>query len=80
MPATAEQVVRVIHQMEQPITFSQGWNITVVKEYAPGHVIFGMDEPGYLIADIGSTQINALGETARFQQEESKQAAPQLTM
>ena len=29
------QVLGVSHLMEQPIAFGQ-WNITVVKEYAPG--------------------------------------------
>ena len=46
----------------------------MVNEFAPSQVIFGMDEPGYLIADLSSAQ----SESARF--EESKQAAPQLTM
>ena len=69
--------------MEQPIAFGQ-WNITVMKEYAPGKLVFGMDEPGFLLADLGlggAGNGDALGsvtlqaETARFQQsfgEESK--------
>ena len=48
------KVVDLIHLMPHPITFSQSLNITVAFEYAPGKLIFGMDEPGYLLADKNS--------------------------
>lgn len=48
------KVVDLVHLMPHPITFSQSLNITVAYEYAPGKLIFGMDEPGYLLADKNS--------------------------
>jgi len=54
MVSPDQKVVKLVHLMEQPITFKQRWNVTVVLEYAPGKLIFGMDEPGYLLADYRS--------------------------
>lgn len=35
----------------QPIILRQTMNVTVALEYAPGKVILGLDEPGFLLAD-----------------------------
>ena len=43
---------------------SQGLNITVVLEYAPGKVILGLDEPGYLLADKNLIAVNDQSESA----------------
>ena len=44
------KVVDLIQACE-PIALSQSLNITVALEYAPGKLILGLDEPGFLLAD-----------------------------
>ena len=43
-------MVEILHSVDEPITLAQGLNVIVALEYAPGKLIFGLDEPGYLLA------------------------------
>ena len=54
------KVIDVVH-VSEPIALSQSLNITVALEYAPGKVILGLDEPGFLLAD------KVLGQTVTYQ-------------
>ena len=44
-----------------PIALPKGINVTVVYEYAPGKIILGLGEPGYLLAST-SILLNARDE------------------
>ena len=44
--------------------------MTVSLEYAPGKLIFGLDEPGYLLANKKSSNIKAKGSRASIKVEE----------
>ena len=49
-----QQVLEVLHG-SAPIALPQGINVTVVYEYAPGKIVMGLGEPGYLLATVGDS-------------------------
>jgi len=45
------ETVHLIQMSPMPLTLQKGLLVTVAHEFAPGKLVLGRDEPGYLIAE-----------------------------